>query len=160
MHCVVASNQSSARVGVVSGSAVSLLRAHLVVRRGWCACACVGMVWIGRGRGEPSPGVYFWDTPPIFHLYPACISPYPWYPVCLPVSIYIYPTTVSHCIQKLYPYVALAVSCCIPRCILVSHRIPPPRKRDITKNTLLQVGLRVNPNHTTHTSISMDIDMH
>jgi len=26
---------------------------------------------------QPSPGVYFWDTPPVFHRYPACISPYP-----------------------------------------------------------------------------------
>ena len=32
--------------------------------------------------------VYFLDTPPIFHLYPAsaCISPYPWYRT---VSLYL-----------------------------------------------------------------------
>ena len=32
----------------------------------------------------PSPGLYFSDYPPAFHLYPACISPYLCYP---PVSL-------------------------------------------------------------------------
>ena len=67
----------------------------------------------------------FWDVPPAFHLYPACILPYPWYPVypCIDyISIHfaadpLYPA-VSHCIQ-LYPY----VSSCIPLYLTVSHRL-------------------------------------
>jgi len=71
-------------------------------------------------EAEPSPGVYFWDLPPVFHLYPACISRYPWYPAvsllylailqqihCIPLYL-----TVSGCIR-----IYLAVSsciCCIP----------------------------------------------
>ena len=31
----------------------------------------------GGGGKEHSPGVYFWDISPVFHMYPACISPYP-----------------------------------------------------------------------------------
>jgi len=78
------------------------------------------------------------DLPPVFHLYPACISPYPWYPaVSLCLAIFaaapLYPAA-SHCIQ-LYP----CVSSYIQLYLLypaVSHRIPPPRKRDMAKNTL------------------------
>jgi len=58
------------------------------------------------------PGVYFWDLLLHFHMYPACISPYPWYPA---VSLYrpissnfaadpLYPAAF-HGIQ-LYPYVS------------------------------------------------------
>jgi len=74
-----------------------------------------------------------------FDLYPACISPYPGYPA---VSLYLSTSShfaveplhpaVSHCIQ-LYPYIS---SCIIRLYPTVSHCIPPPRKRDITKNTL------------------------
>jgi len=39
---------------------------------------------------RPFPGVCFWDSPPVFHLYPACISPYSSLPRCIPVSIYIF----------------------------------------------------------------------
>jgi len=79
---------------------------------------------------QPSPGVYFWDVPPVFHLYPACVCwcrriftyihihvshrILAWYPVypCIDIdyiSIHfaadplLYPA-VSHCIQ-LHPYV-------------------------------------------------------
>ena len=95
-------------------------------------------------EAEPSPGVNFWDLPPVFHLYPACISRYPWYPAvsllylailqqihCIP----LYPTVI-----QLYPYVAS----CIQLYLLypaVFHRISPPRKRDMAKNTL-QGGAR------------------
>jgi len=70
--------------------------------------------------------VFLGSPPPVFHPYPACISPYPWYPA---VSLYLAILQQIHCIP-LYPTVSvrnLAVSSC---------RIPPPRKRDITKNTL------------------------
>jgi len=72
---------------------------------------------IGQNRIpiKPSPGVYFWDLPPVFHMYPPYISLYPWYPA---VSLYrsvsshfapdpLYPA-VSHCIQ-LYPYVSSCI---------------------------------------------------
>jgi len=44
---------------------------------------------LARLPGEPSPGVYFWDIPLVFHRYPACISPYPWYPVYLCIDLYL-----------------------------------------------------------------------
>jgi len=82
-----------------------------------------------EGIGSPIralPGVSFWDIPPVLELYPACISPYPWYPA---VSLYIYASSnfaaSSHCIQ-LYSYVSIAVSnciCCIPLYLTVSHRL-------------------------------------
>ena len=79
---------------------------------------------------KPSPDLYFWDVPPVFNLYSACISP----TVSLVshcITVYLstssnfaagplYPA-VSHCIQ-LYPY----VSSCIQLYPAVSHRIPPP----------------------------------
>jgi len=74
--------------------------------------------------------VYFWDVPPVFHLYPACISPisrlyltvYP----CL--DLYLSILQQIHCIP-LYPTVSscirtyLAVSGCIPLYLTVSHRL-------------------------------------
>jgi len=82
-------------------------------------------------RLEPSPGVYFWDVPAVFHLYPACISHRILGIPCIPVSILylsilqqmhchcipLYPT-VSSCIRKY-----LAVSSCIPLYLTVSHRL-------------------------------------
>ena len=59
--------------------------------------------------------MYFWNRPPVFHLYLACISPYPWYPA---VFLYLAILQQIHCIP-LYPTVSscictyLAVSSCI-----------------------------------------------
>ena len=82
----------------------------------------------GRNK-EPSPGVYVWYAPPVFHLYPASISPYPWYPVypCLVSILYLSILQQIHCIP-LYPTISsyirtyLAVSSCIPLYHTVSHR--------------------------------------
>jgi len=66
-------------------------------------------------HNPPSPGVHFWDLPPVFHRYPACISLYPRYPA---VSLYLAILQQIHCIP-LYPTVSscirtyLAVSSCI-----------------------------------------------
>jgi len=63
-------------------------------------------------RIEPSPGVYFWDLPSVFHVYPACISsPHPWYPA---VSLYLAILQQIHCIPlsrciPLYPAVSVRV---------------------------------------------------
>jgi len=68
-----------------------------------------------RRTPKPSPGVYFWDLPPVFHLYPACISPYLRYSA---VSLYLAILQQIHRIP-LYPTVSssirtyLAVSSCI-----------------------------------------------
>jgi len=108
----------------------TLLLAVTLVPRDWLH---TDIRWIQARRGslltKPSPGVYFWDVPPVFHLYPACISPYPWYPVypyivdlylailqrvhCIPLCL-----TVSSCIRTY-----LAVSSCIPLYLTVSHRL-------------------------------------
>jgi len=56
------------------------------------------------------PLVYFWDIPPVLHLYPACISPYPWYPVYPCIDLYLAILQQIHCIS-LYP----TVSSCIRR---------------------------------------------
>ena len=63
--------------------------------------------------------LFLGDVPPVFHLYPACISPYPWYPVYPLYRFYIYPfcsrSTVSRCIPlypaAVYPYVYVSSSC-------------------------------------------------
>ena len=81
-----------------------------------CVCVCENIYIYKYIRiYKLTPGVYFWDIPPVLHLYPACISPYPWYPA---VSLYryisshfaadlLYPA-VSRCIQ-LYPYVSSCI---------------------------------------------------
>jgi len=80
--------------------------------------------------------VYFWDVSRLYlTLYPACISPYPWYFVypCIVSILYIYNIYLSilqqiHCIP-LYPTVSscirtyLAVFSCIPLYLTVSHRL-------------------------------------
>jgi len=86
---------------------------------------------------QPLPSMYFWNRPPVFHLYlvsPACISPSPWYPavsLCLAIMQRIH--CISHCSQ-LYAY----LSSCVQLYLLypaVSHRISPPRKREIQPKT-------------------------
>ena len=58
---------------------------------------------------EPSPRVYFWDIPPVFHLHPVCISPYrlvSCVSLCRPIS--------SHfAADPLYPAVSHTVSSCM-----------------------------------------------
>jgi len=90
--------------------------------------------------------VYLWYPACISHVSRLCISPYSCYPA---VSLYrslsiailqqiqcipLYPT-VSSCIRTY-----LAISSCICMYPAVSRRIPPPRIRDMAKNTL-QGGL-------------------
>jgi len=98
-----------------------------------------------RSLYNPRPGMYFWDPPPVLHLYPAGILLYPWYiPLDIPVSSHftpdpdsLYPTV--HCIQ-LYPCVSVSSSY-IQLYLLypaVSHRIPLPRKWDDTATNTLQ----------------------
>ena len=41
--------------------------------------------------------VFFGEIPPVFHLYPACISPYPWYPVYPCVDLYLAILQQIHC---------------------------------------------------------------
>jgi len=49
---------------------------------------------------EPSTGLYFWDVPPpVFHLYPACISPYP--RLVSRESLYLYRFYIYMCIIHL-----------------------------------------------------------
>ena len=74
-------------------------------------------------------GVYFWDIPNVlFYLYPAYISPYPWYPVHLCcINLYLAILQQIHCIP-LYPTVPscdtyLAVSSCIPLYLTLFHRL-------------------------------------
>ena len=91
----------------------------------------------------------------MFDLYPAYISPYifdiPLYPCpYLYLASFaadpLYPI-VSHCFQ-LYPY----VSSCIQLYPAVSHRVSPPRKRDMTKNTLPgRATVRLKKTQVTHT---------
>jgi len=65
------------------------------------------------------------------YLYPACISPYPWYlAISLYLAIMCTRSTVSRCIPPYYPQLYLCVYltvssciCCIPLYIIVSHRL-------------------------------------
>jgi len=77
-------------------------------------------VYIVNVKCQPSPGVYFGDAPPVFHLYPVCISPYLWYPVYPCIDLIsshfaedpLYPA-VSHRIQLtgcIRTYLAVSIS--------------------------------------------------
>jgi len=102
---------------------------------------------VGLGL-EPSPGVCFGDIPPLFHLYPACTSPYPWYPVYPCIDLYLAIVQQIYWIP-LYPTVSsyfrtyLAVYSCIPLYLTLSHRL---KKTGYGQNYTPGRGLvRVNP---------------
>ena len=103
------------------------------------ALVCLGVEGPGQLLEDRHEGVKIWgDRPPVFHLYPACISPYPWsYPAVSSLYLAIlqhrstvYPAAVypaaSSC--QLYPYVSNCIQLCIfavSRCISrrISHRL-------------------------------------
>jgi len=81
---------------------------------------------------QPSSGVHFWDTPPVFHISPGTRL-YLNLTASLVSRVYacidLYLATV--CADPLYP----AVSRCICTYLAVCC-ISPPQKRDMAKNTL------------------------
>ena len=105
-----------AGAGGEQANLTTVFHAHNIIR----AMCAAGHTTIHE---KPSPGVYFWDVPPVFnlYLYSVCISSlYPWYPAVYP-CIYPHPAILQqiHCIL-LY----LTASSCIRTYLAVSSCIP------------------------------------
>ena len=81
----------------------------------WCRSCHI----VAQHQLQSSSAIYFWGIlPAVIHLYPACISPYLWYPAVSCIELYLAIVQQIHC-SPLFPTASscirtyLAASSCI-----------------------------------------------